>query len=95
MSSDSAKRRENPGLARLEWQGELDSHLAVLDSRLAPPPPRPRRTAFPPPDRDDTRERGLKPGKTLIIRYRLPWPFSLLPRRRRREHPLTTARLRA
>jgi hypothetical protein len=94
MSSESAKRRENSGLDRLEWQGELDSHLAALDSRLVPPPPPPRRTAFPP-DREDTHERGLKPGKTLIIRYRLPWPFSLLPRRRRREHPLTTARLRA
>ena len=39
----------------------------------------------------------LRPGKMLMIRYRLPalpWPFRLL-RRRRREHPLTTAKLRA
>ena len=41
---------------------------------------------------------ALKPGKILMIRYRwprLPWPFRLLQRRRRHEHPLTTARIRA
>ena len=39
----------------------------------------------------------LRPGKMLMIRFRmpsLPWPFRLF-RRRRRQHPLTTAKLRA
>ena len=39
----------------------------------------------------------LRPGKILAIRYRLPllpWPFRLLQRRRRKkQHPLTTARV--
>lgn len=42
---------------------------------------------------------GLRPGKMLLIRYKLPvlpWPFRLLQRRyRKKQHPLTTARLRA
>ena len=41
---------------------------------------------------------GLLPGKIMMIRFRLPdlpWPFSLLRRFRKKEHPLTTARLRA
>jgi hypothetical protein len=41
---------------------------------------------------------GLRPGTVLMIRFRmprLPWPFRLLRRRwRRREHPLTTAKVR-
>ena len=39
----------------------------------------------------------LRAGKILLIRYRmplLPWPFRLLQRRRRKkQHPLTTARV--
>jgi hypothetical protein len=40
---------------------------------------------------------GLQPGKMIIIRYKLPalpWPLSLL-QRRKKEPPLATARLRA
>ncbi len=44
-------------------------------------------------------EPHLRPGKILVIRFqvpRLPWPFRLLQRRRRRRaHPLSTARGRA
>ena len=43
-------------------------------------------------------EPGLLPGKMVMIRFRLPdlpWPFSLLRRFRKKQHPLTTARLRA
>ena len=141
MSGDNAKRREN--VTRLEWQGELDSHLLDLDSRLRHPrrrstdsdrqPQLPdlsrvemtselldeiawrvaeqiRRSrqapehagSGPPPLASeasaDSAEPALKPGKMLLIRYqvpRLPWPFRLLQRRRRRrEHPLTTAKVR-
>ena len=45
----------------------------------------------------ESEDEGLRPGKMVAIRFRLPalpWPFRLL-RRRRREHPLTTAKLRA
>lgn len=148
MSSDNAKPRA-AALPRLEWQGELDSHLRELDSRLThprrratdseqqptlpelgpvavtselldeiawrvaeqlrrnmpeTPRPAPARAQQPrPPLRSDTGESplpgGLRPGKMLVIRYRmplLPWPFRLLQRRRRKkQHPLTTARLRA
>ena len=41
---------------------------------------------------------GLLPGTMLMIRFRwpdLPWPFRLLRRFRKKQHPLTTARLRA
>lgn len=41
---------------------------------------------------------GLLPGKMVMIRFRwpdLPWPFRLLRRFRKKQHPLTTARLRA
>jgi hypothetical protein len=135
MSSDSAKPRATL-LPSLDWQGELDSAMADLDTRLTHPRRRAtdqpsvpaesgrvqltpdmldeiawrvaeqiRRTAAeppsstPPPPRTETEAPALPPGKLLMIRYRmpvLPWPFSLLQRRRRRkQHPLTTARLRA
>jgi hypothetical protein len=58
-------------------------NAALTDTRSAPQPPDP----------------GLRPGKMMWIRFRLPllpWPFSLLQRRsRKKEHPLTTAKLRA
>jgi hypothetical protein len=42
---------------------------------------------------------ALRPGTILLIRYRmprLPWPFRLLQRRRRRkQHPLTTVKASA
>ena len=144
MSSDNAKRREAVRIPRLEWQNELDSAMAVIDSRLTNPrrratdsdtdpqprPPDPghgtltpdlldeiawrvaeeiRRNppvsvvaaaaapAAPSPEHDHEHA-GLRPGKMLLIRYtmpRLPWPFRLLQRRRRKkQHPLTTARVR-
>jgi hypothetical protein len=46
---------------------------------------------------EETPDPGLRPGKMLLIRYRmplLPWPLRLLQRRRRR-HPLTTVRASA
>ena len=90
MSSDNAKKREAARIPTLEWLREFDSQLANIDSRLSPPP----RAAFSP-RREATRRPRLRPGKILVIRYRLPrlpWPFR---RRERREHPLTTVRLRA
>ena|SRR5687768_7902228 len=150
MSSDSAKSRA-AARPRLDWQGELDSYLRDLDSRLTHPrrratdsgqqptlpelgtvavtselldeiawrvaeqirrnmpetPARPPASAPPqhplPPRQRETGECGvqcgLRPGKMLMIRYqlpRLPWLFRLLQRRRRKkQHPLTTVRLRA
>ena len=142
MSSDNAKARA-AATPRLEWQGELDAHLAELDSRLthprrrstdadrqpalpelghiemtselldeiawrvaeqirrngvaeAAPPPVP--VAPGPPLESEVEETDLRPGTVLLIRYRLPqlpWPFSVLQRRRRKkQHPLTTARVR-
>jgi hypothetical protein len=61
--------------------------------------PAPTADAPPPPQRTETVKAPLGPGKTLRVRYQLPalqWPLSLLLRRRRKkQHPLTTARLRA
>ena len=59
-------------------------------------PPAPRAPVPPAPPAGGT-SGGLQPGKMLIIRYKLPalpWPLSLL-QRRRKEQPLATARLRA
>ena len=149
MSSDNAKRREIMRPPQPEWQHELESHLADIDSRLTHPRRRatdgdrqptlpelgpievtselldeiawrvaeqirhnlpaaqhakaPGRSAEAPGDapqeHDEPAEPRLQPGKMLMIRYRmprLPWPFRLLQRRRkRREHPLTTVRVRA
>jgi hypothetical protein len=142
MSSDNAKARA-AATPRLDWQGELDAHLAELDSRLTHPRRRStdadRQPALPefahiemtselldeiawrvaeqirrngvaetapppvpeapgPPLASEIEETDLRPGTILLIRYRLPqlpWPFSLLQRRRRKkQHPLTTARVR-
>ena len=142
MSSDNEKRREIVRIARLEWQSELDSAMAAIDSRLIDPRGRggeqtvdqsslprlghgeltseqleeiarrvaeqirrnpPANVAVPPPPvpapaAPHAREQSpLRPGKMLMIRYRLPllpWPFRLLQRRRRKkQHPLTTARV--
>ncbi len=141
MSSDDAKRREVVRTPRLEWQGELESAMAAIDSRLTHPrrratdkhldqlpklaelgdgeltsemldeiawrvaeeirrnpadsvpplPPVPQVDA--PPAEEPA---GLRPGKMLMIRYRiprLPWPLRLL-QRRKKQHPLTTAKVR-
>jgi len=72
------------------------SPAPALDVNLAPPLPPPTRT---PARAPVVRDEGLRPGKMLMIRYQmpvLPWPFRLLQRRRRRRpHPLTTARASA
>jgi hypothetical protein len=55
--------------------------------RPSPPAPLPAKNPDP----------GLRPGKMLLIRFQLPvlpWPLSLL-QRRKKQAPLTTARLRA
>ena len=141
MSSDNEKRREIVRIARLEWQSELDSAMAAIDSRLIDPRGRggdpavnqpslprlghgeltseqldeiarrvaeqirrnpPANIAVPPPVPAPPAPHAhqpspLRPGKMLLIRYRLPllpWPFRLLQRRRRKkQHPLTTARV--
>ena len=139
MSSDTEKRREIVRIARLEWQRELDSAMAAIDSRLIDPRGRggdqtvaqptlprlghgeltseqldeidrrvaeqirrnpPANIAVPPPVAAPLaphQQSPLRPGKMLLIRYRwplLPWPFRLLQRRRRKkQHPLTTARV--
>jgi hypothetical protein len=58
-------------------------------------PPQPVTPPAPRPDAD--KPPALGPGKMLLIRYRLPllpWPFRLLQRRhRKKQHPLTTARV--
>ena len=141
MSSDDAKRREVVRSPRLEWQGELDSAMAAIDSRLTHPRRRatdkhldqlpklpelgdgeltselldeiawrvaeeirrnPAESASPLPpapqvDAPAAEENPvLQPGKMLMIRYRmprLPWPLRLL-QRRKKQHPLTTAKVR-
>jgi hypothetical protein len=154
MLRDNAKRREQAGPQRLDWQGELEAHLADLDGRLRHPRRRATDTDRQPtlPELgqveittelldeiawrvseqirfrpivaaeadnpfvseadlaagaarkdqrtpDETRQPGLRPGKIVMIRFRLPrlpWPFRLLQRRyKRREHPLTTTKVRA
>jgi hypothetical protein len=61
---------------------------------IADPPPQPTPA---PSASTDHQQPPLRPGKMLLIRYRLPllpWPFRLLQRRRRKkQHPLTTARV--
>ena len=97
---------QQPGLAELA-HGQLPSE--VLDEiawrvaeeirrnppaniTLPTPPPVPA-----PPAPHAHAPSPLRPGKMLLIRYRvprLPWPFRLLQRRRRKkQHPLTTARV--
>ena len=92
MARETAKKRETARIPSLEWMHEFDSQLQDIDSRLTPPSPRARAQWT---RADEKRTTRLRPGKRLIIRYQLPWPFSLLQRRRRREHPLTTVRPRA
>lgn len=70
--------------------------LTAPAARQAAPP---RDTPVAPPSSRTTEAPELKPGKMLLIRYKLPllpWPFRLLQRRsRKKQHPLTTGRLRA
>ena len=97
---------EQPSLPRL-GPGELTSEqLDEIARRVAeeirrnPPThmagPSPQSAAAPSASTDH-QQAPLRPGKMLLIRYRvplLPWPFRLLQRRRRKkQHPLTTARV--
>ena len=97
---------DQPSLPRL-GHGELTAEqLDEIARRVAeeirrnPPAnmvePSPRSAAAPSAGNDD-QQPPLRPGKILLIRYRLPllpWPFRLLQRRRRKkQHPLTTARV--
>ncbi len=75
---------------RVAEQIRRNAQVFSADAEAAPPPAIDRRRA------PAVQDEGLRPGKMLMLRYRwpaLPWPFRLL--RRRREHPLTTAKLRA
>lgn len=72
--------------------------VEAMTTAAAPAPP--RIAPAPAPPRPAEREAcELRPGKIVLIRYKLPllpWPFRLLQRRsRKKQHPLTTARLRA
>ena len=79
--------------------------VEAVSTALAKPQPQPAvapRQPAPPagtPLPGQTDETGLRPGKMVMIRYKLPilpWPLRLLQRRsRKKQHPLTTARLRA
>lgn len=69
----------------------IDSVEALGPTPKAPPAPRAPQAPKAPP------APSLLPGKMVMLRYRmpsLPWPFRLLFRRRK-QHPLTTAKLRA
>lgn len=96
---------DQPSLPRLgheltsEQLGEIARRVAEEIRRnppanMAEPPPQPAAT---PSAGHDRQQPPLRPGKMLLIRYRLPllpWPFRLLQRRRRKkQHPLTTARV--
>jgi hypothetical protein len=69
--------------------GAAQSPRQAAPSPAAPVAPLPSKTEQP----------ALEPGKVLMIRFKLPelpWPFRWLQRRsRKKQHPLTTARLRA
>lgn len=97
---------DQPSLPRI-GRGELTAEqLDEIARRVAeeirrnPPAnmaePSPQSAAAPSAGNDD-QQPPLRPGKILLIRYRLPllpWPFRLLQRRRRKkQHPLTTARV--
>jgi hypothetical protein len=98
-----AQRPTLPGAAGVTLSTEMLDEIAwrvaeqMRRQALAFPAPEPEATpasAAPP-----VKEPVLRPGKMLMIRYRmprLPWPFRLWQRRRRRkQHPLTTVKASA
>jgi hypothetical protein len=92
-----------PGLAEVNLTTEMLDEIAWRVAEQM----RRHALAFPTPDAEakaapvaaPVNEVALRPGKILMIRYRmprLPWPFRLLQRRRRRkQHPLTTVKASA
>ena len=98
-----AQRPTLPGAAGVTLSAEMLDEIAWRVAEQL----RRHAQAFPTPEADanvaaaapPVREEVLRPGKMLMIRYRmprLPWPFRLLQRRRRRkQHPLTTVKASA
>jgi hypothetical protein len=102
-ATDAAPQQTLPGLAEANLSTEMLDEIAWRVAEQM----RRHALAFPAPQ-PDGRPAGivtpvtqvpLQPGKMLLIRYRmprLPWPFRLLQRRRRRkQHPLTTVKASA
>jgi hypothetical protein len=100
-ATDTGPQPTLPGLGEVNLTTELLDEIAwrvaeqMRRHALAFPTPAAEAIPAPPPEQ----EVSLRPGKMLMIRYRmphLPWPFRLLQRRRRRkQHPLTTVKASA
>lgn len=100
-ATDTAPQPSLPGLGEVNLTTELLDEIAwrvaeqMRRHALAFPTPAEEAEPTPPPVQEDS----LRPGKLVMIRYRmprLPWPFRLLQRRRRRkQHPLTTVKASA
>ena len=100
-ATDAGPQPTLPGLGEVNLTTELLDEIAwrvaeqMRRHALAFPTPPAEAKPAPPPAKDV----GLRPGKMLMIRYRmplLPWPFRLLQRRRRKkQHPLTTVKASA
>ena len=97
-ATDAGPQPALPGLGEVNLTTELLDEIAwrvaeqMRRHALAFPTPAEETEAAPAPPVTD----ALRPGKIVMIRYRmprLPWPFRLLQRRRRRkQHPLTTVK---
>lgn len=99
-ATDTGPQPTLPGLAEVNLTTELLDEIAWRVAEQM----RRHAMAFPaaeatPASAPPVKEPTLRPGKMVMIRYRmplLPWPFRLLQRRRRRkQHPLTTAKASA
>jgi len=99
-ATDAGPQATVPGLGEVHLTTELLDEIAwrVAEQmrRHAVAFPTPEPEAKPAAAAPPMPEAALRPGKMLVIRYRmprLPWPFRLLQRRRRRkQHPLTTVK---
>ncbi len=99
---DAGPQPTLPGLGEVNLTTELLDEIAwrvaeqMRRHTMAFPPPAAEASPAPAPP---VKAVGLRPGKRLMIRYRmprLPWPFRLLQRRRRKkQHPLTTVKASA
>ncbi len=91
--AEELRRRQEVSVAAAPQAAPIaPSQPAPAGAPARPRPPVQSRPVTPP-----VKDEPLRPGKMLMIRYRmpaLPWPFRLL-QRRRRQHPLTTVKLRA
>jgi hypothetical protein len=98
-ATDAGPQTPAPGVAEANLTTEMLDEIAwrvaeqMRRQALAFPAPEP---AAVPPAGPPVPDAALRPGKMLMIRYRmprLPWPFRLLQgRRRRKQHPLTTVK---